>query len=66
MKWKIIFGKEDHFINAPDWATKRIIIDGDLMWWDGVSKFEPIHGPIVSCQFEYEEEFKLISEREII
>ncbi|CNL34751.1 Uncharacterised protein [Yersinia frederiksenii] len=66
MKWTIISGNEDHFINAPDWATKRIIIDGDLMWWDGVSKFEPIHGPIVSCQFEYEEEFKVISERESI
>lgn len=33
--------------------------DGD----DGVSRFEPIHGPIASCQFEYEEAFKLVAER---
>ncbi|RXA93760.1 hypothetical protein [Yersinia sp. 2105 StPb PI] len=66
MKWNIISGNKESFTGAPEWASKKVIIDGDLMWWDGVSKFEPIHGPIVSCQFEYEEEFKVIAEREII
>ncbi|CNL26858.1 Uncharacterised protein [Yersinia frederiksenii] len=65
MKWTIISGNENHFTNAPNWATKRVIIDGDSMWWDGVSRFEPILGPVATCQFEYEEEFKVIAERKM-
>ncbi|MGM7911244.1 hypothetical protein [Yersinia enterocolitica] len=63
MKWNIISGSEENFTGAPEWALKKVIIDGDMMWWDGVSRFEPIPAHVVTCLFEYEEEFKLIAER---
>ncbi|WP_145580043.1 hypothetical protein [Yersinia vastinensis] len=65
MKWNIISGSEKSFTGAPEWASKKVIIDGDMMWWDGVSRFEPISDSVIACQFEYEEEFKVIAERKM-
>ncbi|WP_174846846.1 hypothetical protein [Yersinia vastinensis] len=65
MKWNIISGNKESFTGAPEWASKKVIIDGDMMWWDGVSRLEPVSGPVATCQFEYEEEFKVIAERKM-
>ncbi|MGT3355200.1 hypothetical protein [Yersinia enterocolitica] len=66
MKWNIISGSEESFTGAPEWASKKVIIDGDMMWWDGATRFEPILGSVATCQFEYEEAFTLIAERRLV